>query len=82
MIVNTPVGVGWLGVLVGIAVLAIGTPSSNSVARCLPIETMMCSGPAGGGSAVSDVRPLLRSRASDFSAARARGLMDVRDSRS
>jgi hypothetical protein len=39
MIVNTPIGVGCPGVPVEIAVLATGMPLSNSVARCLSMET-------------------------------------------
>ena len=33
--------------------LATGSPSANSVARCLSIETMMCSGPDGIGGVLS-----------------------------
>ena len=53
MTVNTPIGVGWLGVPEEIAVLANGAPSANSVARCLSIETMMCSSPDGIGGVLS-----------------------------
>src|SRR5438874_1035291 len=47
MMEKMPVGVGWPGVPVETGALANGLPSANSVARCLSIETMMCSGPDG-----------------------------------
>ena len=75
MTVNTPIGVGWPGVPVETAVLATGWPSANSVARCLSIETMMCSGPDGSGGDLSAARPALPSA---FSAALERALMDFR----
>src|SRR3954471_19821689 len=59
MTVNTPIGVGWLAVPEEIAVLATGRPSANSVARCLSMETMMCSGPDGIGGDLSAARPAL-----------------------
>src|SRR5436189_5125316 len=79
MTVNTPIGVGWLAVPEEIAVLATGRPSANSVARCLSIETMMCSGPDGIGGDLSAARPALPSA---FSDARERALMDFRTGRS
>src|SRR5258708_7456714 len=65
MTVNTPIGVGWPAVPEEIAVLATGWPSANSVARCLSIETIMCSGPAGSGGGLSAARPAFASAFSD-----------------
>jgi hypothetical protein len=61
-----------------IAVLATGWPSANSVARCLSIETMICSGPDGIGGDLLAERPALPSA---FSDARERALMDFRAGR-
>src|SRR5947207_11910482 len=72
--VNTPIGVGWLAVPDETAVLATGWPSANSVARCLSIETMMCSGPDGIGGDLSAERPA-------FSVAPERVLIDFRAGR-
>src|SRR5260370_9137899 len=73
MTVNTPMGVGWPVVLEEMAVLATGWPLANSVARCLSIETMICSGPDGIGGDLSAARPALPSA---FSDARERALRD------
>ncbi|MCX7311223.1 MAG: hypothetical protein NTV56_05730 [Alphaproteobacteria bacterium] len=62
MIENMPIGVGWPGVPVETAVLAIGFPSANSVARCLSIETMMCNGPDGMGGDLSFLLSSIRGR--------------------
>src|SRR5471032_1771117 len=79
MTVNRPIGVGWPAVPVETAVLATGWPLANSVARCLSIETMMCSGPDGSGGDLSAERPALPSA---FSDALERALMDFRAGRS
>src|SRR3954471_21354033 len=79
MTVNRPIGVGWPAVPVETAVLATGWPSANRVARCLSIETMMCSGPEGIGGDLSAARPALPSA---FSDALDRALMDLRAGRS